>query len=644
MSQLKITKIILKDFKGFHEKEYTASQIEKMKQPNGTGKTTVATAIMWTLFDKGYELNSNPNIRPNDEVENEFVPTVTLLFDLDGTEITFAKMQKKSLSKPDEKGIRKVTLTNSYEINSVPKREADIKPFFAEHGIDSDILLACMHPDVFTSQKAVDMRNILFKMAKNHADIDIAKEHDETKELATLLEKYKLDEIEAMYKASREKAHAEVEKIPNEIIGMESSKVDIDVAELELQKNELEKQITDAKSNVVVGVDKKSELEQQLFRLEFDKNGIVQRENDKLILERRKFKSKLADKQAILSQKERKIALCKADIDNLNQSITRKTEEKDNLLAQWKAENAKVFDESVWQFDEKSTICPNCGQNYPEDKISELKNSFESRKLLAKTEFEKNKAIIIDRIVSDGKQKRVEIDKMSESVKSYETEIADTQKIIVQLNDEIGQLTGKIALIQSEPHMELIPGYVEIVDKMEELKKQIAEIPEKVEEDADDQLQELENQLSNVIMQIGSFANNARIDENIAQRRKDLRDYEQTKSDAERILDEIKALSRIKNDLLSDEINAHFSKVTWKLWELQKNGGYKDVCIPLIDGYEFGRSTNTGREILAKIDICDSLQKFYGHKLPIVVDKAESLNESNYPQVETQLIMLSVGE
>ena len=65
------------------------------------------------------------------------------------------------------------------------------------------------------------------------------------------------------------------------------------------------------------------------------------------------------------------------------------------------------------------------------------------------------------------------------------------------------------------------------------------------------------------------------------------------------------------------------------------------ICIPLIDGYEFGRSTNTGREILAKIDICDSLQKFYEQKMPIIVDKAESLNESNYPQVDTQLIMLS---
>ena len=158
-------------------------------------------------------------------------------------------------------------------INSVPKREADIKPFFAEHGINYDLMLSLMHPDVFTSQKSVDMRNILFKMAKNHSDKDIAMSQSNTQDLAILLEKYKLDEIEAMQKASKEKADKECKSIPNEIVGMEASKVDIDVAELELQKTSLEQQINEKKSQLPALDNKKAELEQQLFRLEFDKNG-----------------------------------------------------------------------------------------------------------------------------------------------------------------------------------------------------------------------------------------------------------------------------------------------------------------------------------------------------------------------------------
>ena len=111
---------------------------------------------------------------------------------------------------------------------------------------------------------------------------------------------------------------------------------------------------------------------------------------------------------------------------------------------------------------------------------------------------------------------------------------------------------------------------------MEEIKKQIELMPER-RYSLDNDTTELETELSNIIMLIGSYMNNSRIDENIAQRRQDLRDYEQKKADAEKILDQIKALSRIKNDLLSNEINEYFSKVTWKLWELQKNGEYKDM-------------------------------------------------------------------
>ena len=46
---------------------------------------------------------------------------------MDGKEITIAKMQKRKVGKPDANGISKVTLTNTYEINSVPKTERDFK-------------------------------------------------------------------------------------------------------------------------------------------------------------------------------------------------------------------------------------------------------------------------------------------------------------------------------------------------------------------------------------------------------------------------------------------------------------------------------------------------------------------------------------
>ena len=99
-----------------------------------------------------------------------------------------------------------------------------------------------------------------------------------------------------------------------------------------------------------------------------------------------------------------------------------------------------------------------------------------------------------------------------------------------------------------------------------------------------------------------------------------------------------------------DEINSHFSIVRWKLYDYQKNGNYKEICVPTVPDEKtgiykvFGKTTNTGREIEAKIDICNSFQKFYGMQTPIVLDGAESINDKYLPKVDTQLILLTVTD
>lgn len=64
----------------------------------------------------------------------------------------------------------------------------------------------------------------------------------------------------------------------------------------------------------------------------------------------------------------------------------------------------------------------------------------------------------------------------------------------------------------------------------------------------------------------------------------------------------------------------------------------------MIDGKEFGVSINTGLEILAKLDICNSLQKFYNMKVPVILDNAESINSEKMPEMESQLIEMRVTE
>ena len=64
----------------------------------------------------------------------------------------------------------------------------------------------------------------------------------------------------------------------------------------------------------------------------------------------------------------------------------------------------------------------------------------------------------------------------------------------------------------------------------------------------------------------------------------------------------------------------------------------------MIGDKTFTDSMNTGLKIRAKLDICDSIQKFYGMDLPIFLDNAESINDKNIPATDCQLIVLKVTE
>ena len=100
-------------------------------------------------------------------------------------------------------------------------------------------------------------------------------------------------------------------------------------------------------------------------------------------------------------------------------------------------------------------------------------------------------------------------------------------------------------------------------------------------------------------------------------------------------------LDEKKNSLLVDEINAHFRYVKWDLFSRAKNGSYKkDYCKPVIDGKDYGDDTNTGLEILARLDIAMAAQRATGIYCPIFLDYGESIDSWRIPECESQLIVL----
>ena len=638
--KLKIKRIELTDFKGVRNASYEFGDKTKISAENGAGKTTIADAFYWLFTDKNYSLASNPNIRPNDE--RECTPTVIAELDIEGKPVIVAKMQKCKVSKPDENGVSKVSLTNTYEVNSVPRSERDFKEYLSDLGVDFNKFLQLSHPDVFVAgmnekKEREQMRNTLFKMAGTISDLEIAKMSEETKEVADLFENYTKEEIEAMQNATLRKIKENYGKkgeiLKAKIEGLESAKVDIDVAEYELGKRAVMELI---KSNKAKQEDnsklfeEKQKLSDGILELQFELNDLQRKANEENFAEREELNRKISDKKFLVRKTKDTIVETKQMIGFTNQNIDTLKQNLSVARDDWKSANERVFDEN-------SLVCTYCGQEYPIEKKEQLKADFESHK-----EEE------LKRATDFGNKTKEMLDKEKIRLEELEKELPEHERSLEMLNSAIADF---------EKQLSELSQLIDISDRedVKAIKEQIAEKEKAMQSSnsADEirsqlkaELEELQEQYNEFERKIAKASNNVEIDEQISELRAKQGEYEQSKADCEKILYQLSLVSRKKNELLTEEINKHFKIVRWKLHDYQKNGSYIDVCIPFVDDMQFGTSTNKGREILAKLDIISGLQKFFGQSYPVFLDNAESLSEqtTNRIDMDCQLVMMSVSE
>ena len=660
--KMQIKKMVLDNFKGVSHGEYDFSKLTKVYGKNGTGKTTLADAFYFLFTDNNYALTNRPDIRPNDD--HDCIPTVELILDVDGVEISAKKMQKKKTSKPDDTGVSKVTILNSYEVNSIPMTLRDFTAYFTERGVDLGKFIMLSHPEVFMSEKQDEMRKVLFSMASEKSDVDIAALLPETKKAAEMLTSYKISEIEAMEKASRKKAQDQLNSIPQQIIGLEKAKVSINLDELNQQKQEYKSLIDDIDKKINSKPESMSDLQSKLMKLQFEKNSLYADAHREM--ERKK--TELEDKKYDLVRSSARISGSISGIEDQIE-ISQKTKERDtetleSLGADFhKNEDSKysgdafTFDESKWVFDESTTVCSLCGQTLPADKIESLKANFEARKAEEKARIEKEnsdyhnrflqrKKETHDSLIAKGNQLKAEIRETGERIEKLQSELSSYKSEAEKINSETESIEDQLKRI-TEPDMNNNQEYQHILNQMQDIESQIKDMQSHESDNSalESQKDGFVQQLKEIEKQLAQEDSNKRIDIQVEDMKRQITDYEQAKADAENILNQLDVISKKKNEMLTNEINQHFTKVGFKFFDYQKNGEYKEVCVPVIDGKEYGVSTNTGREIIAKLDIVYGLQRFFGQFVPVWLDNAESLNSENLLiDDNTQLITMNVSD
>lgn len=666
--KLKIRSLHMENFKGIKSLDVNFSNKTSIKGQNAAGKTTIFDAFTWLLFNKNSAGEEKFNVRPLDKdgnrVDNVEIK-VSAVFDKDGEKVELSKVQKQNWVK--KRGTNTVALQgnpNSFEIDGYPKSETDYKAFIAGL-INEDLFRILTNPQYFSSLKWKEQRDILMKLVSDISDVELARTDAKYTPLLGELEKApSTDDIRAKFSKTLSEWKKKQAEIPVRIDEAEKSKVDVDVAEQELAKADLARKIAECDKKIAGADHSLDHLRGEEMQLQFDMSGIAQTMNRELSNRRSNIdadlcgcKNEMDHFKATISLKEKQIA------DNAK-AIADADAERKKLGEQYNSEKAKafdetpyLFDESKWIFDENSTVCSLCGQKLPEDKVEQLKTDFEMKKakakaeletkhMLALNEFKSSNAAKLQEIVNSGYEKKNLIEKLTsenESLKKEMDELKQKENAALAKKNEtekrLSEIPAEADYSQNEEYVKLKARHNEV---LAEIKKLESDGADQIVNNLKAEKSDLQSRLDEVNKIIAKASMNVEIDERIAELQAEQKEIGQKVADQEQMLYLLEEFIRFKLDKVSESINSHFKTVNFKLFEMQLNGGMKDCCECTVNGVPYS-TLNSGHRIVAGLDIICSLSELYGVSVPIFVDNAESLNEFNVPDMDTQLILLSVS-
>lgn len=649
----------LENFKGIKEKAINFAGRTEIKGANATGKTTIIDGFMWLLFDKDSTGASKFQIRPLDSDGNQ-IDNVEIMvegtLDIDGKEVVLKKVQKQNWVK--ERGTQERKFkgnVNEFEINGYPKSEKDYKEYISDI-VEEELFKLLTNPSAFTSLPWKKQREVLMKLVDEISDIEIAQSDEKFLPLISELELASTDDIQQKYnKAMKEWKKKQVE-LPARIDEVSKQLVNIDTAELELQANCLREQIDDTEKryeDADSAVKEYDKVSAEIIRVKGEMRAIFEKANSSLLEARKAIQGRIDEATGGFEKSRGQIKLSEMRIEQLKKSVEQNEAEKVRLQELWKAEKAKSYPEykEIPALDEDALTCPTCGQNLPEELRNQKIADYEERKAKSRLDYDKGREQF-----ENAQKKRMEdiVDKgnaVVESIKKDKAEIEQLETKAKQAKEDSIQFNKDEATTMEE--LSKLPETADLSENQEyeALQTELSNLEESQRNmdtgsDYRSQLKiklsGLREELSAVEKKIAS-ADNTAIEERIEQLKEEQREVGQKVADQEKMIYLLEQFIRTKMDKISESINEKFKTVSWKLFDMQINGGMKETCECTVKGVPYS-SLNNGHKIIAGLDIVSSLSALYGVSAPIFIDNAEALNDFNIPTMDCQMVLLKVSD
>ena len=659
MKKIKIESLSLQNFKGCKERKVNFADKTDIYGANATGKTTLLDGFMWLLFDKDSTGASKFQIRPLDADGNQINNVeimVEATLNVDEKIIILNKTQKQKWVKRRGTDVTELQGNeNLFMINDYPKSEKDFKEYVSSI-VDEELFKLITNPQTFASMPWKKQREVLMSLVGEVSDLDIALQNPDFKELIPELEIASTEDIRKKYTKALNTWKKKQIEIPARIDEVSKQIVNIDVAELELQRNMLKEQISETEKMQIdsqAAVDAHDKAYNEVMRIKGEMRQISGKAEELLANEKNELLRQKDEARIGFNDSRLRINTCESDIKCKKDFIENKEAEKVKLQNLWKAEKAKTFRayEELPALSEDALICPTCGQELLEEQKQQRIADYEKHKekhladyYEEKNVFEQNKKEELDDISSKGNLTVEEIKKAKAELVQLEADLENAKADSMKFNKLESEIMEKLSKLPVYPDLSSNQEYEVLELELKKATEFLNSMNGNVgyQNQLKIKLSGLREELEAVTRKIDS-TDNSKVEKRIEELEEEQREVGQKVADQEKMIDLLEKFIRVKMDSISNLINAKFNTVNFKLFDSQINGGLKECCECTVNGVPYS-SLNNGHKIIAGLDIISSLCELYGVTAPVFIDNAEALNDFNIPKINGQMILLRVSD
>ena len=641
MKKIIIKKINLVNFKGIRNLTVDFDeQITTICGRNGSGKTSIFDAFTWLLFGKDSQDRKSFNIKTLDaqgiaipRIPHEVSATILV----DGEEINLRRRYNEKWQK--KRGLATEEFTGHEEerlYNDVPMSVKEWNEKITEI-CSEQVFKFITNPLYFSAQKSDVQRSMLFRMAGEISDKEIAAGNAEFTALLAQLTSKTMEEYKREISAKKRRIKSEIDGIPERIDERKRDMpevenwlaIDAELKAAQTELSEVEKSIADKAqaytiaSNERLNLSKQiSELKEKMLNREFAiKQAVNSEYNEQSSTQQQLFR----DESATLSELNR----VKSELARYQFNLNSMQEKRNKLIAEWREINTRTL-----QFREDEFVCPTCKRPLDIDDIERKQNEMTENFNLRKSS---------------------DLAENNRKGQANKKAMEDTQILIAKCEERIAELTRKIEELKANPLYSAVltapdatyaintdNEYSSLYVEVSELEKKLNE-PISLPDTADliakkqgviSQIDELKKRLANKDI---IERNNQRIQE----LEKLLRSQSEELAQLEGIEFTMANFSKARIEAMESRINGLFSVVRFKMFEKNINGGEVETCEATVNGVPYS-DINNAMAINAGLDIINAICKSERVTAPIFIDNAESVNQLLHTQ--SQMIRLVVTD